>query len=219
MKKLIILSVLGLFTFVSKGQLSNTNVVIETSKMDVVYGGLENPLSIAISDILPENVYLTTNKGLIKGMNGNYVLWVPFDEKGTVEIDILANISGKIAKISTRTFRILEVPKPVAYFGSKTGGEISKGEIMLVNFINAALYDFTFEGLKYTVTKYKFVYTTKKGKKSAVFETNGPALTTEMKDALKSSKKGDMIIISEIYVNFPGSSEIRLPGSIVLTVK
>jgi hypothetical protein len=215
MKKLSIILFLGLFFFSLKGQ--NTNVVIEPSKMNVVYAGLENPLSLAISDILPENIYLTTNKGFIKGANGKYFLWLPFDIQGTVEVTIYSNPSGIMEKISTRTFRIKSVPAPVAYFGSKDGGEISMGEIALINFLSVNLRNFAFEGIRCSVKKYKFVIASKK--KSQIFEGNSAALTPEIKSALNKIKKGDMIIITDVYYSFQGSPDYKIPGSITLTVK
>ena len=215
MKNLSIILFLVLFCLNSEGQ--NTNVVIETSKMNVVCAGLENPLSIAISDILPENIYLTSNKGLLKGMNGNYQLWLPFEEQGTVEITIYGNPSGIMEKISTRTFRIKTVPYPNAYLGTKDGGEINTGELLLINFVTISLRDFAFEGLRYTVKKYKFIVASKK--KSQTFEGNSAELTPEIKSALKSVKAGDNIIVSDIYYSFQGSGDYKLPGSITLTVK
>jgi hypothetical protein len=215
MKKLSIILLLGLICLITEGQ--NTNVVIETSKMNVVYAGLENPLSLAISDILPENIYLTTNQGFIKGANGNYFLWLPFEAQGTVEISIYSNPSGNMEKIVTRTFRIKKVPDPVAYLGSKDGGEISMDELILINFLSVNLRDFAFEGIRYSVKKYKFVIASKK--KSWIFEGNSAALTPDIKSALNKVKKGDLIIVTDIYYSFQGSPDFKIPGSITLTVK
>jgi hypothetical protein len=215
MKKLSIIILLGLFCISLKAQ--NTNVVIETSKMNVVYAGLENPLSLAISDIFPENIYLTTNKGLIKGANGSYMLWLPFDAQGNVEISIYSNPSGSMEKITTRTFRIKQVPPPDISFGSKESGEIYPGEIMLINYVTVSLKDFAFEGMKYSVKKYKFLIISKK--KTLVFEGTSAELTPDIKTALKKVKQGDNIIITDVYYSFQGSPDYKIPGNITLTVK
>jgi hypothetical protein len=218
MKKLYILLILGLFCLKSISQINiNSNVVIETTKLNVVYAGLENPLSIAVSDILPEYIYLTTNKGILKGINGNYMLWLPFQEQGTVDITINNISTGQMEKIETRSFRIKAVPKPVAYFASKVSGDITPDEVKSVDFITPRLDDFAFEGLKFTVKKFKLIYVPKKGN-AQPFEANSAALTPDMKLTLSKAVKGSIIMVYDIFISFPGSPDIRLPSSLFLTV-
>ena len=117
MKKLFIILISAFFGLQLNAQVNSAPFVVsEATKMNVVYAGIENPLSIAISDILPENLYITANKGSLKGTNGKYLLWIPYQEKGSVDITIYHFKDGKMDKIDTRTFRIKSVPKPVAYF-------------------------------------------------------------------------------------------------------
>jgi hypothetical protein len=218
MKKLYIILIIGLICLKAEAQISSpTNVVCEAAKMNVVYAGIENPLSIAISDISPENLYLSTNKGVLKGINGNYLLWLPFEEQGTVEITIGNLNLGQMGKIATRSFRIKTVPNPVATFGSKVSGEISKEEVKSVDFMSVRLEDFAFEGLKYTVKKFKLLGIPKKGN-ATLFEASSSTLTPQMKQSLSTLGKGDIIMIYDIFVSFPGSTDIRLPTSLSLTV-
>jgi gliding motility-associated protein GldM len=202
-----------------------TAAIVSPTKMLVFYAALENPVSISVPGYRPDDVTATiTGGGALKPdkNKGDYLAVIP-DIKQQVIKEVKINVFVKLPTGGTRqigtgtTFRIKQVPSPLAYFGSKDGGDISAGELKLVNFITVNLKDFAFEGLKYTVKKFRFVLAAKKS--TTVLEATGPALTPQMKSAMAAPAKGDMIIITDIYASFPGSSDKRIPGAITLMVK
>ena len=72
--------------------------------------------------------------------------------------------------------------------------------------------------MKFTVSKYKLVYVPKRGN-AQLFSANSPALTPDIKAALASPGKGDIIMIYDIDASFAGAVPVRLPTSLSLTVK
>jgi gliding motility-associated protein GldM len=203
----------------------NAPAIVSPTKMLVLYAALENPVSISVPGYRPQDITATiVGGGTLKPDKnpGDYLAVIP-DIRQQVIKEVKINVFVKTPQGGSRqigtgtTFRIKQVPAPVAYFGAKDGGEITLGELKLVNFISVTLKDFAFEGLKYTVKKFKFVVASKKS--SSFFEGTGPALTPQMKSAIAAPAKGDMIIVTDIYASFPGSSDKRIPGAITLTVK
>jgi len=203
----------------------NTAAIVSPTKMLVLYAALENPISISVPGYKPDDITATiTGGGTLKPdkNKGDYLAVIP-DVRTQVIKEVKINVFVKLPTGGTRqigtgtTFRIKQVPAPVAYFGAKDGGEITVGELKIVNFISVTLKDFAFDGLKYTVKKFKFILAAKKS--TTVEDGVGPALTQKMKTAMSSPAKGDIIIITDIYASFPGSSDKRLPGAITLTVK
>jgi gliding motility-associated protein GldM len=203
----------------------NAPAIVSPTKMNVLYAALENPISISVPGYRPQDITARIVGGgtLRADKNpGDYLAAIP-DVKtqriSEVTIVVSVNSGGASRQIGQGTkFRIKPVPKPIAYFGSKTSGDISAGEIRLINFISVRLDDFAFEGLKYTVKKYKLFYVPKKGN-AQPFEATSGALTSQMKQALAAPGKGDVILITEVWVNFPGSSDQLLPTALSLTVK
>jgi gliding motility-associated protein GldM len=204
----------------------NAPAIVSPTKMLVLYAALENPVSISVPGYRPQDITAQIEGGgkLIADKNpGDYLAVIPDPKTQLIrEVNIKVFVKtpqGGTRQIGTGTkFRVKTVPKPIAYFGSKEGGDISVGEIKLVNFISVRLNDFAFEGLKYTVKKYKFIYVPKKGN-AQFFEASSPALTQQMKQAIGAPGKGDILLITDIYASFPGSSDIRLPTALTLTVK
>ncbi|MEA3497394.1 MAG: gliding motility protein GldM [Bacteroidota bacterium] len=200
----------------------NAPAIISATKMNVVYIGLDNPISVSVPGFQPSQVSGRASYGsLRKTSAGKYILNVP-DSRGRVhEVNISANVSlpgGGGRNMGKKNFRIKNVPKPTPYFGSKESGEISPGEIRMVNFITVRLEDFAFEGLKYRVSKFRFVYQPRRGN-AKLLNGNGARLSSAMKQALGSPQKGDRIIIDNIWATAPKVGRKRLPTGIILTVK
>lgn len=244
MKKHIKLFFIGLiFAITLNAQNSSKPVIaIEMDSMRVLYAGLKNPLQIAYSGAINNQLNVESDLGsLTNDSLGNYFIDIPYDQAGrVVNISVYLNKEKESKKlIGTKQFRILAVPQPIPSFGSKSGGEISIGEIRLVNFVSLWLEDFAFEGLKFTVHKYTLTYIPKSGKISKINSVssadhtqqidNGQlikwegrssaALTPDMQELLSNSKEGDRFIISDIWASFPEGDVIKLNNNIDLTVK
>ncbi len=201
----------------------NAPAIISATKMNVVYIGLDNPISVSVPGFQPKDIFASTSSGSLKsaGKPGDYILNIP-DTRGRIrEINITASVKlpdGGTKQMGKMNFRIKNVPKPTPKFGSKESGEISAGEIRLVNFIAVVLEDFAFEGLRYKVDKFRFIYQPKRGEAKMV-KGNGARLSRQMKSYLSNPQKGDRILIDNIYASAPKVGQKRLGSSIVLTVK
>ena len=193
-------------------------IALTASKMHVVYAALENPLTIVAPGIPSDKIKVSCDKGTIKEGKGNgkYILLVPDIRLEPIK-EITITVSDETHEIFKEALRVKLVPSPIAFFGDKDGGDITKEEIISTNSIKVMLKDFAFEGLEYTVSKFKFIYVHKKS--SIALDGTGSELTQEMKSAMSAPEKGDMIIITDIYASFPGSAgDKRMPGAITLTV-
>ena len=197
--------------------------IISATKMNVLYIGLDNPMEISVPGYRPQDIRATISGGTLSAGKsaGNYIAKVP-DTRGKVrEAKIAVSVKqpdGSFKGVGKPSvFRIKRVPSPTPYFGSKASGDIGPGEIRIVNFVSVRLQDFPFD-LKYKVTKFNFLYQPKKGQ-SVTYLSNGPGLTSQMKSAISSPQKGDIIIRANVYAVAPGVPNKQLPGAIVLNVK
>ena len=69
---------------------------------------------------------------------------------------------------------------------------------------------FAFEGLRYRVTGYQFIYAPKRGEAKLVSASNSQ-ITGAMKGILRQSRRGDRIIIDKIRATGPGGKRTLLP--------
>lgn len=204
------------YPFKIKYDVFKAPAIISADAMRVFYRGLDNPVSVSVPGYKPEQVHASISRGRLTGSKGKYVAKVGKGRKTTIRVSVKTKDGMK--SVGSEEFRIKPVPKPIAYFGSKASGSISPGEIKTVNFIIARLGEsFVFEGVKYKVDSYKFIYQPRRGN-AKMDEGRGPRLTRRMKGMLSNPQKGDMIIITNIDVIGPDGKK-RLDNGITLTVE
>lgn len=224
MRKMYFLLFLMVF-LVNNAITQNTNnvVAISLNKMNVVYAGIDNPLTIAVAGIPTDKIVVTADKGTLSGINGNYILSVPYLKNDTVK-DITITIyfkspDGNQNEIAKQVLRVKQVPKPEVYFGEKKDGDkITKDELNATDSIKVLMKDFVFDELQYTVKRYKLIFIPLGGN-AQPFETKNVVFNSDIKTAISKAVPGDIIMVYDIYATYPGSSEIRLPCYLSIAVK
>tara|TARA_R110002049_G_scaffold19876_17_gene74046 strand:- start:13256 stop:14788 length:1533 start_codon:yes stop_codon:yes gene_type:complete len=185
--------------------------VVSADKMNVVYRGLSNPISISLPGV-PDKDVRASAPGLQKTGSGKYSM----SPKGGTTVNI--SVSAKLAdgkSVSTSTpFRIKDIP---AAMGTVRGqfGTVRMPRSGLANTpIGAGLPDFLFD-LDLRVTSFKV-----KVPGQLAIIVNGTKLNAAAKKALAKAKRGDMINIFDIKAVIKNNSyklKKVLPVNIELT--
>ena len=176
---------------------------ISADKMNVVYRGLPNPMSISFAGIGDNNVNASA-PGLSKSGAGKYNL-VPGSGN-----EVTVSVSGKMADgksvTDKKTFRIKNIPPPVGAIAGTTG--ITKGakSRLEVSQVSALLPDFLYD-LSFQVTQFSF-----KVPGQPVVIVNGDRVNAQCKAALAKAGRGDQVIISDIKTRIVGVSANVIPG-------
>ncbi|MDZ4758177.1 MAG: gliding motility protein GldM [Bacteroidota bacterium] len=192
------------------------SATISADKMNVLYIGLENPITVGVSGARAEDVECSFPGATARKVKpGQYMVEVG---AGVKEVKATATVKGKA--MGSMTFRIKSVPKPFPLFGNKESGRIAPGEVNLQTIIWAGLGpEFLFDGMRYTVTKYTLVYTQKR-QDPKFFTVTGQAISQQIKDAMRNPRSGDQIQVSGIEAMGPGKvGLVRLSSAIALTVQ
>ncbi len=192
--------------------------IISADAMKVLYIGLDNPISVSVPGYKPSEVSASISNGVLAGRNGKYIARVKRGRKSTISAYV-KTAEGKTKFVGKEEFKVKPVPKPTAYLGSKASGEISKGELKTVRYVLARMgRGFAFEGIKFRVTKYKLIYQPRRGA-AQFFNVQGPTIPPRAQALFQSAKRGDMIIVTNIYARSKGIGEVRLDNGVTLTVK
>ncbi len=193
-------------------------LVVSPTKMNVFYRGLSNPVSISVagykdSDLSPS----MTNGKLTKGANGWAVSGLGSGKTAVISCSA-RQPDGSSRNVGSVDFRVKNVPDPIAYFGGKSSASssIGKGELRAAAGVIAKLKDFEFDGVKFTVTQFKFSMVIKGQPIEKVSKSN--RLTAEMKQMIQSAKSGQKVYIENIKAKGPGGGTRSL-GSITLKIK
>jgi gliding motility-associated protein GldM len=171
---------------------------IAADKMNVVYRGLNNPLSISFAGVPDNKVSVTTDakSSISKTSNGKYSL-VP--KKGfTTNISATATLDDGSRVVSTKEFRIKDIPSPVGKISGKTGVVKLNKNDMISSRVLASFEDFVYD-LKASVFSFDL---TVSGKPSITVTSD--KLNKDAVAAIRSAPKKSTVTIENIKVSVSG---------------
>jgi gliding motility-associated protein GldM len=183
------------------------SATISADKMNVVYRGVANPMTISFAGVPNGNVKATA-PGLSDNGNGSYTM----EPQGGTEVTI--NVNAKLpdgkSVSDAKVFRIKNVPSPMGGIGKETG--IIKGakSRLEVSQVSAELKDFPFD-LTFQVKQFAF-----KVPGQPTIIVNGDRVNAQCKSALQRAVKGDQITISDIKTVIPGSPIVTPKTGVVI---
>jgi gliding motility-associated protein GldM len=205
----------GLPTYVAANPIEWTSfkstATISADAMNVLYVGLDNPMSISVPGVTPANTTVTAGAGLslTKSGEGRYIAKVTGGKETTISVSAKMPDGTSKRMGEPMKFRIKNVPKPVAQLGTLQSGPYQKGEIAIQNTLYAYLDGFVFDGVKFTVTKYRVIFMPKRGYMEEQ-SVNGNG-TAAIKGYASKAKTGDMLVIEGIRATGPGGEKALQP--------
>ena len=190
-------------------------VVVQPSKMNVLYVGVDNPIEVAVEGMPSTKLALKVSKGTVIGENGRYIVNVP--SPGTVKIIVYERSANeKLTVIDSVFFRAKMVPVPtVKVFGKRDGDFISVPELNAAVGIIASFDDFDFD-IKISISSFSVSFAVSGVLYS--YSTTGGTFSPEMRSAFAKVKAGTKIYFEEIKSLMPDGKE-RALSSVMLKVK
>lgn len=184
---------------------------ISPTMMNVLYAGINNPISISVPGVPMNAISATMTNGTLT-RNGD--LWIAHPGKpGTEsEISVTAQLEGRSQSVGSMKFRVRKLPDPSPYIpirdanGSVTHYKgspkrISKAALMAADGIGAALDD-DLLNVSYTVVSFSTVSYDAMG--NAMPEnSNGSQFSPRQKEQFKRLKPGKSFFISNVKAKGP----------------
>ena len=192
----------------------SANASIALDKMNVLYIGVPNPVTIAASGGGDDKVNATISGGgsLQKVGPGKYIATV-----GTVTDNTLISVSvdGKLAGQSQ--FRVRTIPEAQAYVGGKPSGEnYPAGAFKAQGGVGAGIKNFPFE-LEYDVVSFTFTCDTDDDIVS--IPNQGAGFSGAVRNAMNQYVQGGRVVtIDDIRVKGPDGRTTKAP-SLVYYIK
>mmetsp|Transcript_16893 Transcript_16893/g.19526 ORF Transcript_16893/g.19526 Transcript_16893/m.19526 type:complete len:510 (+) Transcript_16893:41-1570(+) len=173
-----------------------SNAVVSADKMNVVYRGLDNPISVSLPGVGDNNLNVSAAGGRLTGSRGKYVLKPGGGSIATINVNAKLS-SGKTVN-SKATFRIKDIPAAVGLVRNQSGTVRMPKSGLANSPITAGYEDFEFD-LKVRVTGFKIKIP---GQLTIII--NGDRLTSAAKQKLQRAKRGDQINIYDIKATANG---------------
>ncbi|WP_417875479.1 gliding motility protein GldM [Winogradskyella sediminis] len=213
----------GQFTFIEDGKpldipiIGNYVVVprpnsatISADKMNVVYRGVANPMTISFAGV-PDNKVRATGAGLKSLGKGKYVM---NPGKGReVTISVTATLDDGTPANDKKTFRIKDIPKPTGTISGQDGMVRLPKRNLEIGTIGAKLDDFVFD-LPINVTSFQV-----KVPGQPTVNVAGTKMNSQAKAAIGRARAGDVITIFNIKAKIQGNSSYQLKGVSTITVE
>jgi gliding motility-associated protein GldM len=198
--KVVSLPIKGNYVVVARPNSAN----ISADKMNVVYRGLPNPMTISFAGISDDKVVANAPGMSRSGKPGQYNL-VP--GSGT---DVMVTVSGKLADGSSvsdkKSFRIKSVPAPQGAIAGEMGSLKGSKSRLGAAQVTAKLPDFLYD-LTYQVTQFSF-----KVPGQATVIVNGDRVNAQCNAAMARATRGDQVTIFDIKTRIVGVGSTLIPG-------
>ncbi|WP_027138602.1 type IX secretion system motor protein PorM/GldM [Gaetbulibacter saemankumensis] len=177
------------------------SATISADKMNVVYRGVKNPMTISFAGI-PDNKVSARAQGLSRVGGSNYVMDATMIKGREVTINVTGTLPDGKGVSDNATFRIKDLPKPTGTIRGEDGAIKMQRNSLEISTVGAKFDDFDFE-LPLRVTGFKF-----KVPGQPTIDVNGNKLDSRAKQALRKAKRGTDVQIFDIEAKASGVSVI-----------
>lgn len=176
-------------------QVAKPSAVISPDAMNVLYIGVDNPISVSAPGIPSENLDVTGSGVSIKKSGNRYVANV--SSTGEATINVSARVDGKSQNIGSAKFRVKRIPKPTARVAGLTGGRISAAQLRGQNVVSASLDNFEFDA-RFTISKFNVYIAKPRVDPIGPYSTSGASFSAQMKTGLAAATSGTVVMIYDI---------------------
>ncbi len=180
------------------------SAVVSPDKMNVLYIGLPNPVSVSAPGIAKENLRVSMSGGSISGSGEHWTANVT--SIGTATINVSGELTkGKVSVLGSTLFRVKRIPDPKAQFAGKSGGNTSAANIRAQDRIFAKLDNFEFDA-KFNVTRFTLLIA-KPRQEVIILNATGNELTGAMRSFMNSVTPGTTVEFKDIIAVGPDGTQ------------
>ncbi|MBE9585659.1 gliding motility protein GldM [Mucilaginibacter sp. JRF] len=193
-------------------QVAKPSAVVSPDKMNVLYIGVPNPISVSAPGVPLEKLRVSAPGATIKGANGKYTATV--SSIGTVKVSVSGEVApGKTQVLGVTEFRVKRIPDPKAMFAGKSGGSTSSANIRGQERLFARLENFEFDA-KFEVTRFSLLLAKPRQDVIKVTSTSG-SVSPQMRAALNTVTPGTKVIFTDIMAVGPDGSQRGLDDIVI----
>lgn len=185
-------------------QVARPSAVVSPDKMNVLYIGVPNPVSVSAPGVAKEKLKVSMAGGSISGSAGHYTASV--SSIGEATITVSGEIApGKTAVLGSSKFRVKRIPDPKPMFAGKSGGNTSAANIRAQDKVFAKLDNFDFDA-KFNVTRFTLLVV-KPRQDAIILSSSGSDLTSAMRSVMSTVTPGTTVVFKDIIAVGPDGTQ------------
>lgn len=210
--------------FSSSYTVMEPTATVSATMMNVLYAGIDNPMSISVPGVPMSAVSATMTNGSLTRKGDAWVAR-PAKVGENASITVTANIDGRPQTVASTSFRVRKLPDPVAFISYagqngvkeryKGGRPISKTLLTAAPGIDAAIDD-DMLNIDFQVLGFETVFFDQMG--NAIPEVSqGATFSQRQKDQFKRLSRGKRFYISRIRAKGPdGIERVLSPVEVIV---
>lgn len=207
------------YKFESSYIVGEPTATISADMMNVLYAGIENPISVSVPGIPAQNINVSITNGALTRTGKGWSIR-PSRVGQECNISVSAKVSeGKVQSIGSKPFRVKALPPPIAYIEYKDdkgnlqkykgSRPLAKGSLIGANGVKAELDDADLD-VKYHVLGFDVNYFDSMGN-TIVEVSSGTNFTPKQTDIMRKMSRGKKFYISRVRSKGPDGIERVLP--------
>jgi gliding motility-associated protein GldM len=185
------------------------SAVVSPDKMNVLYIGVPNPVTVSAPGVPTSNLKLSISGGSLSGGTGGHYT-ADVKTLGTAKITVTGD---KGLVLGTSEFRVKRIPDPKPEFAGKSGGNTSAANIRAQDKVFAKLDNFDFDA-KFSVTRFTLLIA-KPRQDAIILSTTGSELSSAMRSAMSTVTSGTTIVFKDIVAVGPDGSQRGLDPIVI----
>ncbi|MEP7171551.1 MAG: GldM family protein, partial [Bacteroidota bacterium] len=195
------------YTFESSYIAAKPSATISADKMNVLYIGVDNPMSISVPAVANDLVTVTATGGGVtftkdpKAGGGHYIFKAT--TQGPCTISVSAKMDNKNMPMGSMPYRVKRLPDPVAKMANLKGGNINKSTLAAQAII-PVMEGFDFD-LFPKITSFR-VTIIRRGKDPLDLSSTSNSLTPDMKNAIMQAPLGTKLYFEQIKAAMPDAT-------------
>lgn len=189
-------------------------VAMGADKMNVLYIGVDNPITVAVPGYRCEDLRLRLlGDGGAIGASNNCQYNITVSKPGSLQIEVLGIQQGKEVSLGIKTFRVKRIPDPTVRFGGLNGGTITKTQLLQNGGgLQIILPNFEFEA-SCELVGYELNVVAKDGD-VVICNARSGALPEGCIKFIESMPDSSRVFFDDIKIKCPGDTNPRNIGSI-----
>ncbi|MFC7524776.1 gliding motility protein GldM [Parapedobacter sp. GCM10030251] len=188
-------------------QVARPSAVVSPDAMNVLYIGVDNPISVSAPGIPKESLAVSGQGVTVSGSGGKYVARVT--QPGTASIQVSARMGEKTQSLGSTNFRVKRIPKPQARVAGRSGGAVAAAQIKGQNRIFAALEDFEFDA-KFNISRFSMLIQKPRVDPMGPYQGTNGTFSGPMQNALSSVAPGSFVFFYNIIAVGPDGVQQEL---------
>lgn len=193
-------------------EVGERSVAVSADKMNVLYVGLDNPLTISAAGVPSGQVRVQADGATLTSQGGNRYMARP-DRMGAARI----TVSGGGLQPTTFEYRVKKIPDPVMELGGKRGGSMEAATFRAQLGIIPVMEGFDFDA-RCAVTGFELVRVPR-GNDVQIAANNSGRFESEAIRLVRNASRGDVFYFNEVRVKCPGDTHSRELNGMIFNIK